>query len=172
MKSRSQRKQTKNEMIAQIINFSEHQWMKENQYTKLNMTEFFERLPYDVLYDVFYTKTTIMVRSNGKFACSVSNFHQNAIIVFPELYQNLTRINDGWAKAVLAHEVAHIHFDHYQNSDIMETQVDADEFACKMGYMDELEDFLHEQPDSVEKRVRLSFITTYYFAQNQELLND
>ena len=48
----------------------------------------------------------------------------------------------------------------------MENQVDADTFACDMGYLEELESFLHDQSESVEKRVRLSFITTYYFANN------
>lgn len=170
VKSRKKRKQSKEEMIQQVLNFSEHQWMNENQYLKLHISEFLERLPLKVIYNVFYEKTTILVRSNGRFACSVSNHHQNAIIVFPELYENLCRINDGWAKAVLAHEIAHIHFDHHNNPDIMETQVDADEFACELGYLDQLEDFLHEQPDSVEKRVRLSFITTYYFSKNIDQL--
>ena len=48
----------------------------------------------------------------------------------------------------------------------MEAQVDADNFACEMGYLEELESFLHEQRDSVEKRVRLTFVSSYYFTHN------
>ena len=156
---------SKSEMIEFILSLPEHQWMRENQYIVLNITEFLERLPLRVLSKVFYEESTILVQSNGKFACSVTNAHQNAILIFPELYNYLTKINDGWAKAVLAHEVAHIYFDHKNNNDIMETQVEADEFACEMGYLDQIEDFLLDQPESIEKRVRLSFVTTYYFAK-------
>lgn len=156
---------SKPQMIEYILAAPEHVWMRENQYVYMHMEEFLERLPLKVLSKVFYQESTVFVRSTGKFACSVTNMHQNAILVFPELYNYLTKINDGWAKAVLAHEVAHIYFDHKHNNDIMETQVEADEFACEMGYLDQIEDFLHDQPESIEKRVRLSFVTTYYFAK-------
>ena len=54
----------------------------------------------------------------------------------------------------------------------MEAQVDADEFACEIGYLDQIEDFLHDQPESVEKRVRLTFITNYYFAKNPHAMGE
>ena len=157
---------SKNQLIETILNFNEHEWIRDHSYIKLNVQEFLERLPKKVLEKVFFQQSTIFVRSNGKFACSVTSMHQNAVIVFPELYTLLTKINDGWAKAVLAHEIGHIYLDHAHSNDIMETQVDADEFACELGYLDEIEEFLHEQPDSIEKRVRLTFITNYYFAKN------
>lgn len=157
-------------MIEFILSCDEHFWIREDQYIHMNMTDFLERLPLRVLHKVFYQESTIFVQSTGKFACSVTTQHQNAIIVFPELYNFLTKINDGWAKAVLAHEIGHIFYDHKFSNDIMECQVDADEFACEMGYMDELEDFLHDQPESVEKRLRLTFITNYYFAKNPQEL--
>jgi len=162
---------TKTQMIDYIMGMEEHFWIRENQYINLNMTEFLERLPLRVLHKVFYMDSTIFVQSSGRFACSVTNLHQNAIIVFPELHDHLTKINDGWAKAVLAHEVAHIYLDHKNSNDVMETQVDADEFACEMGYLDQIEEFLHDQPESVEKRVRLTFITNYYFAKHDPEFN-
>ncbi len=157
----------KDELISFILEQEEHKWISDNQYVRGNFIDFLERLPRKILQEVFVDKLTIFVRSTGKFACSVSPLQQNVIIVFPELYSLLTQTYDGWAKAVLAHEVGHIHFDHAANSDDpMEAQVDADTFACDMGYLEELEIFLHEQPESVEKRVRLTFITNYYFANN------
>ena len=110
---------------------------------------------------------TLFVRSNGRYACSVSSLQQNVIIIFPEVYRLLTKTYDGWAKAVMAHEVGHLYLDHSENSDDpMEAQVDADNFACDMGYLEELENFLHDQAESVEKRVRLTFLTNYYFANH------
>jgi len=156
---------SKPQMVEYILSLDEHYWIRDDQYVLMNMTDFLERLPLRVLTKVFYEESTIFVKSTGRFACSVTNMHQNAILVFPELFNFLTKINDAWAKAVLAHEVAHIYYDHKHSNDVMETQVDADEFACEMGYLDQLEDFLLDQPESIEKRVRLTFITNYYFAK-------
>ena len=167
MKKLLRKELTKNELIDFVLNHHEHKWMSINPYVKVHITDFLERLPQRVLQTVFYEKMTLLTPSSGRFACSVSSHHQNVIIIFPEVHNLLTKTYDGWAKAVLAHEVGHVYLDHSKISeDPMETQVDADNFACDMGYLEELESFLHEQPESVEKRVRLSFITSYYFANN------
>jgi len=158
---------TKDEIIQFVLGQEEHRWINENQYVHAHFSDFLERLPKEILKKVFIEKFTLFVRSNGKYACAVTSMQQNIIIIFPELYTLLTKTYDGWAKAVLAHEVGHIHLEHTEhNEDPMEAQVDADTFACDMGYLDELESFLHEQIESVEKRVRLSFITNYYFQNN------
>ena len=143
--------------------------MNDNQYVKAHMTDFFEKLPSKVLKKVFFDEMTVLSLAQGKYACSVKSHHQYVILVFPEVFTKLCKLHDGWAKAVLAHEIGHIYLDHHkENDDIMESQVDADSFACDMGYLEELESFLFDQPESVEKRVRLSFITTYYFANEAD----
>ena len=156
---------TKEQIINFVLDLAEHSWIKENQYAQAHMTDFLERLPRKVLHKVFIEKTTLLVRSSGRFACSVSTVHQNVIIIFPEVYELLTKTFDGWAKAVLAHEIGHNYLEHAELKieDPMEAQVDADTFACEMGYLDQIEAFLHDQPESIEKRVRLSFVTSYYF---------
>lgn len=155
----------KQELIDYIFLQESHQWISLNPYLKANFTDFLERLPVRVLKKVFFDESTIFVRSTGRFACSVSSLQQNVIIIFPEVYTLLTKTFDGWAKAVLAHEVGHLYLDHSELSDDpMEAQVDADNFACEMGYLEGIESFLHEQVESVEKRVRLSFVTSYYFS--------
>lgn len=157
----------KQKMIANIMELPEHGWIKENQYIQAHMLDFLERLPAKVLNKVFFEEMTIITPAQGKYACAVKSHHQYVILVFPEVHQQLARLNDGWAKAILAHEIGHIFLDHHKGTDdIMESQVDADAFACDMGYLEELESFLHDQPESVEKRVRLSFVTTYYFGNN------
>ena len=158
---------SKNEIIDFVLNQEEHRWICENRYVKVHFLDFLERLPKRILEEIFLTKMTLFVRSNGKYSCAVTSFQQNIIIVFPEVFTLLTKPYDGWAKAVLCHEVGHIHLNHAEKTDDpMENQVDADTFTCDMGYLEELESFLHDQSESVEKRVRLSFITTYYFANN------
>lgn len=157
----------KEQIIANILSMPEHEWIKADQYRQAHMTDFLERIPSKVLNKVFFDEMTIMVPAQGKYACSVSSHHQHVLLIFPEVFNMLGRFHDGWAKAILAHEIGHVFLGHHKNcDDIMESQVDADAFACDMGYLEELESFLHDQPESVEKRVRLSFITTYYFGNN------
>ena len=165
---KKQTKMNKRDLVEFILMQEEHRWISENQYVQAHFLDFLEKLPQRILEDVFVKKMTLFVRSTGKYACSVTPLQQNIIIIFPEVYGLLTKTYDGWAKAVLAHEVGHVHLDHGEyREDPMEAQVDADEFACKMGYLEELESFLHEQPESVEKRVRLSFVTSFYFSQEE-----
>ncbi len=158
----------KDSIIKHIFNTPEHQWMVEDSCVNAHLQDFFERVPSKVLNKVFIEENTILVPASGRYACAVKSQHQYVVLVFPEIMQKLAKYNDGWAKAVLAHELGHIFLDHHKyNEDIMESQVDADAFACDMGYLEELESFLHDQPESVEKRVRLSFITSYYFSNNE-----
>lgn len=167
VKSFLKKELSKSEIINYIFDLEEHHWIRENQYVFAHFKDFFDRIPHRVLNKVFIEDHTIMVRSTGRFACSVSSSYQSVIIIFPEVYGLLTKTYDGWAKAVLAHELGHVYLDHSENmDDPMEAQVDADNFACEMGYLEELETFLHDQPDSVEKRVRLTFVSSYYFANN------
>lgn len=161
------RKLEKQQIVSFVLGRGEHLWIQENNCLLAHISDFLERLPRDVLNETFVMKDTIFARSNGKYACSVSTMEQNLIIIFPEIYNLLTKYNDGWAKAVLAHELGHIHLGHSKNmDDPMEAQVDADKFACDMGYLDNLEAFLHDQVESVEKRVRLTFLTNYYFSNS------
>ena len=162
-----QKKIEKQELIQFVLNKVEHRWIKEENYIMAHMTDFMERLPMRVLTDLFIAKDTIFATSSGRYACAVSSLEQNVIIIFPEVYNLLTKTFDGWAKSVLAHEVGHIFLGHTKTmDDPMEAQVDADHFACDMGYLDQLESFLHEQTESIEKRVRLTFLSKYYFSNS------
>lgn len=162
----------KNDIIDFILNLEEHSWMKSNKYIFMNIHDFLERIPTQALHKVFIEKSTIFrlseLEEDGRLDKASSYF---SIIIKQDIYEQLTKINDGWAKGALAHEVGLILQDAHLSDDEMETKVDADEFACKIGYLDELEESLHAQIESVEKMVRLSFITSFYFSQeeNQKL---
>lgn len=161
----------KNEIIDFVLNLDEHSWIKSNKYMFLNIQDFLERLPTRTLQEVFIEKSTFFKLSDlddhSLFSGQGNCF---SIYIKEELYEQIGKINDGWAKAILAHEVALIQQDAHLSDDEMETKVDADEFACEIGLLEELEDYLHSRPDSVEKMVRLSFITSYYFSkvENQD----
>ena len=158
----------KNEIIDFVLNMDEHTWMKANKYMFIHLQDFLERMPRDVLHKVFIEKSTTFRLSKVEeplVGGTSSNYF--SIFVKQEVYEQLGKINDGWAKASLAHEVGLILQDAHLSDDEMETKVDADEFVCKIGYLDELEELLHVQVESVEKMVRLSFITSFYFSQEE-----
>ena len=156
---------SKEHLVQFVLQQEEHSWIRENPYVQAHMQDFLERLPRKVLKEIFYDKMTLFVRASGRFACTVTSPHQSVILIFPEVYELLAKTYDGWAKAVLAHEVGHLVLEHGEfRADPMECQVDADTFACEMGYFEEIESFLHEQKESIEKRVRLSFVSNYYFS--------
>ena len=98
------------------------------------------------------------------FACSVQNSSKSVIIVFPELKKFLGAPFPGWAHAVLAHEFGHLYHEHGKKwIDPLEAQVEADSFAIELGHMEQLANFLEERPESIEKRTRLSYLTSKYF---------
>lgn len=158
---------SKDSIIDHVLGLEEHKWIRNNQYIMLHMNDFLERLPRQVLHDVFIEKSTIFSLSNSNYANTNMQLHQKVIIINPDVLSSLKKTLDGYAKAVIAHELGHIHLAHSRTEDPMEALVDADEFVCQIGYLDELEEFLHTQVESVEKMVRLSFITSFYFSQEE-----
>lgn len=151
----------KTHLIDYIFNLEHHLWLNEHKYIKLHLEEFLERLPRNVIEKVFLEQMTHFSLTKATSACSLS---EHTIEVSGDLYNQLNKTVDGWAKGVLAHEVGHIFIGHSRTEDPLEALVDADEFACKMGYFEEIENFLHAQVESVDKLVRMSFVTAYYFA--------
>ena len=143
--------------------FSHHQhaWMGQSRYIKAHFYDFFETVPLKAINKLFSERDIYFVPSNGKYSCSVSSKHEEVIIVFPELMQLLCAPYDGYAKAILSHELGHIYAAHSTRAiDPLEAQVEADAFTIELGYGDQLAEFLEEQVESLEKRVRLSYVTS------------
>lgn len=158
----------KNDIIDFVLNLEEHSWIKSDKYMFMHMQDFLERLPTDALHKVFIEKSTVFKLNDlEEVDFGGSSVNSFSIHVKQDVFEQLNKINDGWAKAALAHEVGLVLQDAHLSDDEMETKVDADEFVCKIGYLDELEESLHQQVDSVEKMVRLSFITSFYFSQEE-----
>lgn len=144
---------------------SQHQWMNQSRYIKVHFIDFFEYIPIKTINKLFAETDIYFVPSNGKYSCSVSSQNEEVIIVFPELLQLLKAPYDGYAKAIISHELGHIFHQHSrQNIEPIAAQIEADAFAVKMGYGNELAEFLEEQSESLEKRVRLSYVTSSLFS--------
>lgn len=155
---------TKEKFLEWFFSHPEHQWIKFEKFTYSNLLDFFEAFPLKAINKIYETQDVVLYPSSGRFACSVQGSQKSIIIVFPELKKLLDAPFDGWAKAVLAHEFGHLYYGHGSKLiDPLEAQVEADRFAVDLGYLEFLAEFLEEQPESIEKRTRLAFITSKYF---------
>ncbi len=139
-----------------------HFWIIENKYIKANFDEFFERLSVEDLKLFLGKQRLLFLPSSGRFSCTFQSMNDYIIIVFPELMSLLKSSATNHALAILAHEMGHIIHNHSKREiDPVKAQVEADLYACKLGFSDELETFLLDQADTMEKRIRLTYVTAY-----------
>lgn len=159
----------KSDVIDFILGMPEHQWIKLDKYVYTHFYDLLERVPLNSLKNIFMEKTTVfrLDHKGGRFDSFTHSFN---ISVSQEIHQMLKKSHCGWAGAFLTFELGLIFQDAHLSDDPMETLVDSDKFVCELGYIDEIEEYLHSQAESVEKMVRLSFISAFYFSQeeNQE----
>ena len=156
---------TRGQFIKWFFDQPQHQWMKQSRYIEIHFIDFFEYIPLKTINKLFADTDIYFVPSNGKYSCNVSSQNEEVIIIFPELLQLLKAPFDGYAKAILSHELGHIFHQHSRQAiEPMAAQIEADRFAVKLGYGNELAEFLEEQSESLEKRVRLSYVTSALFS--------
>ena len=156
---------SRDQFIKWFFEQPQHQWMEQGRYIKIHFIDFFDYIPLKTINQLFADTDIYFVPSNGKYSCSVSSQNEEVIIIFPELMQLLNAPFDGYAKAILSHELGHIINQHAKQSiDPMAAQIEADRFAVTLGYGYELAEFLEEQSESLEKRVRLSYVTSALFS--------
>lgn len=157
--------ESREKFLKYFFSMPEHDWIISDKYIMANLHDFFDHIPLKHINYFFADRPVYFVLSSGKYSCSVEHCNDRVIIVFPELYRLLKSSFDGYAKAILAHELGHLYQSHANKSiSILEAQVEADTYAINLGLASQLAEFLEEQPESIEKRVRLSFVTSSIFS--------
>lgn len=147
-----------------------HEWINNNRYTKATFDELFDLLPVKTRSFLVDSAPIYFLASSGKYSCALSNSKAHAIIVFPELMSLLKSTMMDHSLAIILHELGHIVADHSNKEiEIVKAQVEADRFAAELGFAKQIEEFLLDQPESVEKRVRLSFLTKYVLEEERNL---
>jgi hypothetical protein len=150
--------------ISHYLNQPEHLWISEDKYVKSSIEEFLMYVPDRIKIEFFQNKKVIFAKSNAMYSCTFENKNQAVIIIFPDLLKILKSFDSRIGQAILAHELGHIVCNHSKaNINVMEAQVEADRFACQIGYLKEIEEFLIKLPESYEKRIRLTYITQFAF---------
>ena len=148
--------------LTQFYSNEAHSWIIQDRYIRANFDDFFEKLPADVLKKFIGNQKLIFVLSIGFYINTLDSMSHYVIIVFPELFRLLKSSATNHALAILAHEIGHIVCGHSRKIiDPIKAQVEADRFACELGYAPELDSFLFDQNDSIEKKIRMTYVTSY-----------
>ncbi len=159
-----QRFKTHSDFFYELFNNPQHKWISDDKYIKANFEEFFSLVPLKTLRKLYGQNDIWFIPSSGRYSCAIEPIGCSVIMIFPEFIKLLRSFSPYGAKAILAHELGHIFYGHSNRKiDILEAQVEADKFAIELGFENEIESFLQGLPESLEKRVRLSYVTSYIF---------
>jgi hypothetical protein len=165
-KDRSNKSHIRKNFIAYFYSMPEHQWILES-CSKDHFDKLFAHLPSGVL-EAMMTKYPVVFVPNS----NLQENHQpgrvltNIIVVFPE-FQRLLMSDKKSAVAYLAHELAFVLLELEGLSDEpLMAEVRADKFVCDLGFTFELEELLLMLDETIEKRLRLTYLTINHFSEN------
>jgi len=147
-----------------------HTWINEDRWVKAHFESLFDILPDWAVTTWHNTGRIHFLKSSGRYSSALHNNREHTILVYPELFKLLQSPAIESSLAIIAHELGHILLNHSERKlDALEAQIEADDFAAQLGLHNQIESLLLAEPESTEKRVRLSYLTTTYFAnQNEE----
>lgn len=155
---------SKSELIAEFLDLPEHKWLLDDKFIHANFYDFLTTLPKNLLQKLIKVNGVRYFPSTGKYGCAINSSGFNVVLVFPEIINLLKSTAKSNFKGILAHELGHIILGHgHRSLTQLEAQVEADRFACELGFLDDIEEFLMDCPESIEKRVRLSYLTSYIY---------
>ncbi len=171
---RLQTKKIKKSEIFQLYSCSDHYWIRGDRYILESFKELEDYIFKNNSYaGYFIDKPLLFLRAAGVWSITLDyQKDQNIIIVFDELYKVLRSARPRLGQAVLAHELGHIYHGHSGSEiDPLKAQVQADEFAAKLGYAQEMLEVLNDLDfGQIEIRVRVSYLTSYLAKYHPEVL--
>lgn len=165
-KDRSDKTALRENFSFYFFSLPEHQWILE-QNIKPHFESFFQHLPAGLLEAMMTNYPVTFVPSETmKGQRRVGEVLTNTVVVFPE-FQKLLRTPKRAAVAYLAHELGFILYELEESkADPLMAEVGADKFVCDIGLADELEELLLMLDETIEKRLRLTYLTINHFTSN------
>lgn len=149
-----------------FFSLPEHQWITE-EGVKGHFENLFARVPAKLLESLMQKYPVVFIKSEAMrehYSYRAGGVMRNTIVVFPE-FQKLLRTNKGSAVAWLAHELAFVIYElETENLEPLMAEVEADKFVCDLGLTFELEELLLMLDETIEKRLRLTYLTINHFS--------
>ncbi len=164
-KDRSDKSMARENFSFYFFSLPEHQWIID-QNIKPHFETLFKHLPVGLLEAMMLKYPVVFVQSETiKGMRKPGQVLTNTVVVFPE-FQKLLRSQKRAAVAYLAHEIAFLLYElEDAKSDPLMAEVGADKFVCDVGLADELEDLLLMLDETIEKRLRLTYLTINHFTR-------
>ena len=162
-KDRSNKSHIRKNFSTYFYSLPEHQWIIEN-CNKLHFDHLFSLLPSGVLEALMTKYPVVFIPSSSyKDSCHPGMVLSNTIVVFPE-FQKLLKSESKAAVAYLAHEIAFVLLElEGMKGDTIMAEVEADKFVSDLGLTFELEELLFMLDETIEKRLRLTYLTINHF---------
>ena len=147
-----------------FFNLPEHQWIAEEGVQK-HFENLFSRVPAKLLETLMQKYPVTFIKSQDlREARNPGAVVTNTVVVFPE-FQKLLKTNKGSAVAWLAHELAFVIYElETEHVEPLMAEVEADKFVCDLGLTFELEELLLMLDETIEKRLRLTYLTINHFS--------
>ncbi len=165
-KDRSDKSQIRKNFSHYFFSLPEHQWIKEAGVSR-HFENLFARVPAKLLETLMQKYPVVFVKSEDlREARNPGAAISNTIVVFPE-FQKLLKTDKGSAVAWLAHELAFVIYElETEHVEPLMAEVEADKFVCDLGLTFELEELLLMLDETVEKRLRLTYLTINHFTSD------
>jgi hypothetical protein len=146
--------------ISYFYSLPEHKWILEN-CNKDHFDKLIAHLPANLL-EIMMTNNPVVFVPSDELG-QKSPWVTNTIVVFPE-FQKLLQSDRKSAVAYIAHEVAFVllELEGMTNNQII-AEVEADKFVSDLGLTFELEELLLMLDETIEKRLRLTYLTINHF---------
>lgn len=165
-KDRASKPQIRKNFVEYFFSLPEHKWINDT-CNRSHFDKLFAHLPVGVLEAMMTKYPVVFVPSSEVRRNTPGTVLANTIVVFPE-FQRLLMSDKKSGIAYLAHEIAFVllELEEGMKGDSIMAEVEADKFVSDMGLTFELEELLLMLDESIEKRVRLTYLTINHFAEN------
>lgn len=165
-KDHADRSQIRKNFAHYFFNLPEHQWITD-EGVKGHFENLFARIPSKLLETMMQKYPVVFIKSETMrehYSYRPGAVMSNAVVVFPE-FQKLLQTKKGSAVAWLAHELAFVIYElETETIEPIMAEVEADKFVCDLGLTFELEELLLMLDETIEKRLRLTYLTINHFA--------
>lgn len=166
IKDRSNKSEVRKKFSSYFFSLPEHEWILTNCY-RTHFDKLISLVPAGAL-EAMMTKHPIVFVQSQSIQRPINPGHimVNTIVVFPE-FQKLLQSEKAAAVAYLAHEIAFVllELEGHKAGSLM-AEIEADKFVSDLGLTFELEELLLMLDESIEKRLRLTYLTINHFTEN------
>ena len=160
------KKNSKQDFINDFMDDQNHSWIHNNKSIKKAFEILLNGLKKEQI-EFFQKHKTYFIPCEAKLSCAIGSTKNNhLVLIFPELKKILQSPSIYHGIAILAHELGHIYHQHTEYKiETLTAQLEADEFAFKLGYGEELQEVLLENNFSTDCKIRISRLTTMLIEQ-------